>query len=455
MARSTSVQPGEELRGWRVKLYPTQDQLYYLAACQQELMSAWNVLVTSRETHVDHCVRYAEDHGLIGPLPTRPTTERTTNVPDEIAEWETYEKLCAERRYKAVAQTRQVEGLRWEDWRVDYKKLRELFGGRESLANAQMYLSLVDTFRKTKGPNLKKHPLKMPLLNRTGGHAIVFDRGEHGTRTTASGATRLTGSRNCTVKFGPVRIKARFHREPPGPFIEGISIKLEQDGWYASAKCRVVPTKLEEPTREVIAINPGLECLYADDTGHVVENPRGNAYSLRVRELSNWVDEAPTPWDEVYRRNQQGRYQERFARRTEDLIYSEILPRLAPYDTILVAEAGKRAAQGVQTRISRNDEGGYVSAMSLMTQLIVQRYGLYDPEDNPSGRVRVIQSMGISRRCSQCGTEHSSRYQRDNSRRRDQQTDCPEPSCRARIHVDVNAARNLLSNYLDLQRAAE
>ena len=82
MARSTSVQPGEELRGWRVKLYPTQDQLFYLAACQQELMRAWNVLVTSRETHVDHCVRYAEDHGLIGPLPTRPTTERATNVPE-------------------------------------------------------------------------------------------------------------------------------------------------------------------------------------------------------------------------------------------------------------------------------------------------------------------------------------------------------------------------------------
>lgn len=454
MARSTTLQPGEQLRGYRVRLYPTQEQLLYLGSCQVELMRAWNVLVISRETHVEHCVRHAEDTELIGPRPPRPTHDRQTNVPEEIADWAEYERLCGLRRYEAIRLTRDVAGLTWADWRVEYATLRELFGGRESIASAQMYLSLVDTFRKTKGPRIKRRPLEMPLLNRTGGHAIRLE-GEHGTRTTASGKTRLTGSHRCIVAFGPLRIKGRFHRPPPGPFIEGVSIKLAQDGWYASAKVRVVPEALPQATKEVIAINPGLECLYADNEGHVIDNPRGNAYSLHVREFSDWVEQADTQWDEIYRRNQQGRYQERYARQTEDLIYSQILPRLADYQTILISEGGKTAAQGVQNRISKNDEGGYVSAMSLMTQLIIQRYGEYDPDDNPTGRVRVLQSVGISRRCSRCGTEHATRYNRSNLRSRDQTTDCQEPSCRLRIHVDVNAARNVLANYLDLQRAAE
>ncbi len=271
----------------------------------------------------------------------------------------------------------------------------------------------------------------------------------------ASGKTRLTGSHICRVKFGPLDIKGRYHRPPPGPFIEGVSIKLARDGWHASAKVRVVPDPLPAATKEIIAINPGLECLYADNEGHVIENPRGNAYSLHVREMSDWIEEAEDPWDQIYRRNQLGRYQERFARHTEDLIYSQVLPRLAPYATILLSASGKRAAQGVQTRISRNAEGGYVSAMSLMEQLIVQRYGLYDPDDNPTGRVRVLESVNISRRCSHCGEEHATRYQRSNLRAKDQITDCQNPACRCRVHVDVNAARNLLSNYANQQRAAE
>jgi len=190
MAKSTSVPPGEELRGYRVKLYPTQEQLHWLGSCQVELMSAWNTLVISRETHVEHCVRYAEDHELIGPVPPRPKSERTTNIPEEIAEWDEYERLCGLRRYEAVRLTRKVEGLTWDEWRVDYKTLRELFGGRESIASAQMYLSLVDTFRKTKGPRFKRRPIEMPLLNKTGGHAIRLPD-DCATRTTASGATRL------------------------------------------------------------------------------------------------------------------------------------------------------------------------------------------------------------------------------------------------------------------------
>jgi hypothetical protein len=475
-SKTTSVQPGEVLKGFRVKLRPTQEDLRYLSTAQVELMTMWNILVITWKTHVDYCVRHCEDLGLIGPVPPRPTSDQDTNVPEEIAEWEEYAALCRERRRSAREQCKTVEGLTRRDWanraldyhqldltekareqtQIDYRVLRSAVKG---VTTAHMAQAVIETYKASlqKGrppPKLKRRPLEMPLLLRSGKDLLTLSA-NHSTRTTASGKKRLTGSHHCIVKFGPLKIGGRFNRPPSGPFLQGISIGLEKDGWYASAKVRTLPEDLPKPTKEIIAINPGLECLYADNEGYVIENPRGNAYSLRMREMSDWIDDAETQWDEAHRRNHQARYAERFARHTEDLIYSRILPKLADYETILIGKAGKTAAQGRQNRISKNDEGGYVSAMSLMQQLIIQRYGLYDPDENPTGRVRVLESMGISRRCSRCGTEHATRYQRNNLRRYDQQTDCQEPSCRLKIHVDVGAARNLLSNYRDLQAAAE
>lgn len=443
--RSSTVEEGEELRGFRVKLYPTQEELKWLFAAQEELMAAWNVLVISRQTHVEHCVRYCDDRGLIEPLPPRPTLDRASGEPEALAAWAEYERLCGLRRFEAVRLTRDVPDLTWDDWRVDYKTLRELFGGRGATASAQMFSGLVQTFRKTKGPVLKRRPLQMPLLNRTGGVAIILAEPEVLLRRLPSGNARVGSSRRCTVKFGPLRLKARFHRPPPGPFIEGISIKLEHDGWYAAARVRVAPPELPAPSKPVIAINPGLECLYADSEGFVLENPRGNAYSLEVRRLSERVDAAEDDWTRGFRRNQLARYQERHARKTKYLVHSQILPRLSEYAVILISESPRSAAQGVQTRISAHDAGGYVSAMAMMTTLIAQRFGRYDAKENPSGRVRVVEGAGISRRCSCCGAEHPRRYNRDNRRRRDQLIDCR--TCRAHVHVDVNAARNLLSDY--------
>jgi hypothetical protein len=458
--RATTVQDGEVLLGFRLKLYPTQEQLHWLGCAQAELMAAWNDLCTSRSTHYDHMIRRAEDDGAIGPLPPRPMSDHKTNVPEEIAQWREYERLCGHRRGQAIQHANPrggspIAGLSWAEWEVDYRTLRNLHGGRDSIAQAQMYTALCHRFKQTclRGdkPVLKRRAVDMPLVVRSG-QALSFN-GEYSTRRTTSGRVVLSGDHKCWVRFGPLRIKGRFHRPPPGPTIEGVSIVLEADGWYASVRCRAQPRPLPAPTEDIIAVNAGLECLYADSTGHVIENPRGNQYSLRARELSEWIDDAGDDWTEHYRRNQLARYQARFARRVKHLIQSEILPRLSPYATILLGQTGVRAAQGPQTRISSGDEGGYTSAMGMMHAMIIQRFGLYDREDNPTGRVRLLPAAGISRRCSQCGTEHASRYARNNSRRRDQLTDCP--SCGARIHVDVNAARNLLTNYLTLQVAAE
>lgn len=464
--RTTTVQSGEELRGFRVKLYPTQEQLEYLGKAQAELCEMWNVLVTTWETHADYCLRHAQEAGVIGPVPNRPMLPKDSSA-EASAQWAEYARLCRERRRQALTHCRTIHGLSRRDWanraaehhgialteqarkqaKIDYRVLRAAVPGGVTTAHMVQGMLVSYELGLRPGrppPKLKKRARDMNLIVRSGGNAMEFAPVQ--TRTTPSGATRLACSHRCWVKFGSLKIKGRFHRSPPGSFLQGVAITLEHDGWYASANVRALPKAVPAPTQDVIAVNPGLVSLYADSEGHIIANPRANAYSVRVRELSDWLDDADTQWDAIYRRNQLGRFQERLARHVKDLIYSQVLPRLAPYRTILIGKTGKSAAHGVQTRISANDEGGYLSAMWLMQHAIVRRYGLYDPISNPTGRVRLVDSAGVSRRCSRCGTEHRSRFQRDN-RRPQQSTDCPEATCRLQIDVDVNAARNLLAAF--------
>ena len=224
MAR-TKLDEGKVLRGYLIRLYPTDDQARMLRAMQLELMLAWNVLVTSRETHVEHCVRAAEDAGLVVDPPERPLED----APDEV--WAAYRKECGERKFAALQAMLPVEGYRWEDWRVDYKTVRNLFGGKKnrsqvtghrsqpgkdpdpselspvtcnlpssselspvtcnlspssgSLAPAQAYTALVERFRKTKGARPKRHPLEMPLQIKSG----------HLWKPDAEGRSQVTGDR--------------------------------------------------------------------------------------------------------------------------------------------------------------------------------------------------------------------------------------------------------------------
>lgn len=435
---------GEELRGWMVALEPTQEQSEQLRATQRELMRAWNILVISRATHMDHCVRHAEDGGLVDPRPVIPYGPRRPKG-DRDSVFRAYAKALGTWKLSAIkaAMKNAPERLGWEAWHIDYKRLREVTAPEHgSVAHSQCYLSLSTTFKRTRCAVIKNEPLRMPLLNGTGGVPVEWSHGEPDPDWGGNGP-----SKRCTIRFGmgPMRLVARYWRNPPGTLIQGVSISLVGNRWVAAAKTRQQPRVLPRPTRELIAINLGLEVLVATSEGHLFQNPRGNEYTLEMARLQKRIESA-TEYERDQLERQRRGMAARFARKTKHLILQEILPLLGQYQNIIMHESSQGAAQGAQCRLSVNQNGGYVSAMSMTADAILLRYG---------DRVREVQSFDISRECSQCGTVHKTRYQRGYRHTGDQLCDCANAGCRGKMHVDENAARNVLGKYLDLQVAAE
>lgn len=427
---------GEELRGFMVALHPTLEQSEQLREAQKELMRAWNTLVISRQTHMDHCVRWAEDNGVVGPEPKPPAED----APD--TEWRAHAKAVGARKMTAIKVALKQPHLSWDAWRVDYKKLVELHKQDHTITNAQIYLSLTQTFKGTQGARIKHEPLRMPLLNRTGGVPVTlhdFDPEWDGNGP----------SRRCTIAFGmgPMRIRGKYWRNPAGPFINGVAISLVGNRWLAACKTRQLPRVLPKPTKEIIAVNLGLEVLAATNEGHLWHNPRGNEFTRRYATLSESISLETDPFKRDALERQRRGMAARFARKTKHLILEQILPTLGQYQTIVLHESTREAAQGPQCRLSKHDNGGYVSAMSMCADAILMRFG---------DRVREVESFEISQECSRCGTRDEYTWKRQSLRAEDRQIGtCPNPRCRERLHVDVSAARNVLRRYLDLQRAAE
>lgn len=433
-----ALDEGQELRGYMIALYPTPEQADRLRSMQIELMSAWNVLVISRETHIDHCVRWAEDSGTELPaLPPRPVDD----APEE--QWAEYRRACGARRLAAITAALGQPGLGWADWRVDYKGLRELFGGKSretrSDAPAQAYTALVERFRRTKGPRLKKRPLEMPLQIKSG----KLWTAEPELRLLDGVGTRTNGE----LSFAGMRIRARWWREPAGAFLEGASIRLDGFRWVASLKVKAPARQLPPPAAGPIGLNVGLKYLLVTSDGRKWLNPRGNAYTIEVSRLSAMISAASDANVERDLRHKLRRYQARAARQTRNLILTEIIPYLIPYAVVFLAEAErglKGAAQGPQNRLSVNDIGGYTSAMGELHALVTQRLGK---------RAREVECYGISQTCSHCGHVDKYCFRRGHLREYDGDfCRCPNPRCPSDgvpMHVDENAARNVVSRGLE------
>lgn len=437
MTRATSVQPGEVLRGWQAALEPTHEQAAYLRACQRELISAWNLLVISRETHLEHCLRAAETSGVVGPEPERPTPEMLPEV------WRAYWAECSERRSTALGWALKQPGLTWADWRHDYKRLREANAPEHgSVASAQMYLSLTQTFQRTKHPRLKKRWQDMPLLNRTGGIAA---RGIDAPANWDGDGP----SRHCEIHFGSAWIRARYWRPPLGPFIEGLALTRDGNRWLASLRCRTTPELLPEPTRDRIGINLGLIYTAATSEGHKWLNPRGNDFLLRVRKLDEALAATTDPFERDTLGARKRALAARYARKAREQIRAEILPALRDYREIVVAtgqDGLQHAAQGEQCAIGKRDGGGYVSAMSACLTALKLRYG---------DRVREVDWGWVSQMCSRCQRPATKPLRGAGIRRKFvcENKRCPEYG--VPTDPDVTAARNALRRPAISKEAAE
>jgi transposase len=319
-----------------------------------------------------------------------------------------------------------------------------------------MYTALVERFRRTKGPRLKKYPLEMPLQIKSG-HLWSPDAAAAARFKEQGGVEKGGEARNhpCkgTLSFAGMKIRARYWREPGGDFIEGASVKLDGSAWVASLKAKVPERVVPAPSKGPVGVNLGLKVLVALSTGKIWPNPRGNQYTDKVARWSEEIDSEQDANRKVDLARSLKRYQARFERKTRHLILTEILPTLAPHSEIVVArglEGLQTAAQGVQCRLSKNRLGGYTSSMGEVLQQIKTRYG---------DRVREVEWSWISQQCSQCGHYDAKRYQRGYLREKERDhCRCPNSKCPSEgllQHVDVNAARNALGRPAISEAAAE
>lgn len=67
-----SVPDGQEIRGFRLRVYPTADQARRLAELQETQRKIWNWLVARQDEVTRIRGDYAIRMGVVGPRPTRP-----------------------------------------------------------------------------------------------------------------------------------------------------------------------------------------------------------------------------------------------------------------------------------------------------------------------------------------------------------------------------------------------
>ena len=464
MAKKTSrvrdIPEGYELRGHRLRLYPTREQVERLTAMQDEMRKAWNLLVGWRIAHLDACVARAERDGVIGPAPARPgpiTPE--TDTPELRARWQAYVAEASARRAKGISYGLEQPGYGWmrlgtNAW--DYGPLRQFVAGdAPALCTAHQYQALIKNFQRAKRPRPRRPHDEMPLQVLSGKcyerrGVEELDNGRRGRRS------------NATIIFSGMRIRAlepwRLSRGPrypeDTPVLEGVALTRETDGWYAAVRL-VLPKKRPPPWSidAAVGVALGLDVLCATSTGRLFRNVRRAETTSEVAALqkdeTEAGDEKASHWKypdgtSIKISRQSERRQTQLSRRVKQIVTGEVLPYLSQYRWVFVApdEEGdlKAMAQGPQTRLTPRGRGGYVSAMGILRDHILA----LGPD-----RVRTVEWFDISRTCSRCGALSKGWAWRQESAN----GQCT--ACGYVEHRRINTARNVLVRGLESLSSGE
>jgi transposase len=256
----------------------------------------------------------------------------------------------------------------------------------------------------------------MPLQVKSG---QCFELGDFGRR----GASHNSGGKpfyNCRITMNGLKIKGRLPgKTPEGRVLDGVSIRREADGWWASIKQEVPVRKPPEAVPgSVIGIDVGLDYMAAMSDGVRVSNARGKAYSERI--AGRQAMGLPV-----------GRLQCRAARHNRHVIYNEIVKPLATVETIKVEKLTSKIGQMGSSK---------TSSMRSIVSVLRERYG---------DRVREVAPHFTSQDCSQCSHRSKESWSYDHGRF----GKCP--ACGYSEDRDVNAARNIARKEVILLETSE
>lgn len=418
MKSNLELPDGFEIRGFEIRLYPTQEQERQIASIQAQCRFIWNHLVASTEIVRAHREQWAERNGLVKPHePWLAWAKRNGIENPDSASREEWRAACRERMGAVIAATKKQPHLQYMGmremclrfgFRHDYQLFRHMLSWVEwpsdaAIVHAHVLQALGHSWFSKGVKRYRRHDSEMPFRSRSGD---CFELGDFGTR-------RGKAFYNCQLKINGFRILGRLPgKSPSGRVLEGVSLSKKPDGWYALIR-QVVPKRaLPDATPGLcVGLDAGLTTLAALSDGRLIDNKRNREFSERIAGRQQL--DLPV-----------GRLQQRASRHTRQVCY-ELARDLSRHDIVAIERLPAWIGQGGSPQ---------VSTMRTLAGILKQRLG---------DRLREVEPAYTSQDCSQCGTRSKETWSYDNGR----YGHCP--ACGYREHRDVNAARNILRKYLD------
>lgn len=448
----TKIIEGNEVRGLRVRAYPTAEQIADMRDLQRRLRRLWNWLVARAEDTRRAREAWAVRYGHVPPMPERPAQDAGKRT------WQDYWRGVSAWRAQVRAACKDAPECTYRnvrDWcghfgvRHDYQLFARVFDEPAPPAGIlqSMFVDYDQAMRATSRgaapPRRKKRDEDVTL--RTGTGKQCWRLGAFGPRPKAvSGQTgpqpyKPSAGRadwlNVSVKLPGVRgrIACRLSSEQPYRsdcrVVEGVSLRCEADGWYAAVRQElpIRERELPQPTERACGIDVGLVNLFAltgtDGVEVVASNPRKGESMRRRRH-------APHGYVELIAARQaaelpSGRLQQKLARHVRAIVRQDLFPICDRYGMIVVEDLPSDIGFRVPP---------HLSLMRTTYRMLVERYG---------DRVRAVDPADTSRQCSQCGKLHEKSWSALPGRR-------GECECGHSEDSDVNAARNVLRKGLEL-----
>jgi putative transposase len=303
-----------------------------------------------------------------------------------------------------------------------------MFGG---VGTAILYRDVVKRLSKIKGANFKSNSDHIPLVWKNAKLALTGS---------FYGNRRGKPYYNILVKVpGVGHILGRLRRPLPGRQIQGITLKKKADGWYAVIQCAVPRRTLPEPNLLAIGVDVGQTDLVALSDGYTGHNPRNAEFLAQKSAIQSRGDNSKDASFRITSRNKTARMDQQYKRRIIHWINSTLLPKLENYSLIFVEKLSK----------GFKSDKGPLSCMHMILDAIRHRFGDLDAKGKmgPKSAVREVNPAYTSQTCSCCGNSTE-------IVRKSKYFSCLAPGCMATLDADVNAARNILSDGLNLLLSA-
>jgi hypothetical protein len=265
--------PGRELRGFRVRIYPSQEQELLLRDHEEKLKQCWNWLCARARDVSDAREAYAARyHGVVAP--ERPATEYPEGgtTPEQIsAIWAAYRVATQAWRAEVRRVCKGVDAVTYrsiKDWMQHFGATQDyqIFGPALGLSKYPVGCGLLRALCKDYGAALAatKRGQAPPRFKRAGDHVTLRSREGLCFRLGAEGHRpgKRAGSHpgrgdwlNCAIKLpaiewipGRIGTEQMPRLEAAENWLEGVSVVEESDGWYAGIRQWVIPRALEHRT---------------------------------------------------------------------------------------------------------------------------------------------------------------------------------------------------------------